>query len=105
DAPRVTAVWEVLGERITTRRDGLVSVATWLMNLDADGPRFGLLMDFFPASAGRRSGSFTAGHRFKAELVFYPARAPLRAVIAERSEAGGASDAARPAPPPRAPLD
>lgn len=89
---RVDATWEVLGERVTTRRDGLVSVAAWLMNLGQDGPRFALLLDFFPASAGRRSGAFAAGHRFRAELAFYPARSPLRAVIAQRAEAGEASE-------------
>lgn len=84
-APRVTSAWEVLGERIATRRDGLVSVATWLLNL-GDGPqRFALLLDFFPASAGARSGAFAAGERIEAELAFYPARTPLRAVVAVRA--------------------
>ncbi|WP_243692290.1 hypothetical protein [Caulobacter sp. BK020] len=86
DAPRHAGVWEVLGEQIATRRDGLVSVSTWLLNLDAEGPRFAQLLDYFPASAGRRSGAFAAGGRFRAELVFYPARSPLRALIIERSE-------------------
>jgi hypothetical protein len=96
-ALRCASTWEVLGERTLTRRDGLVSVATWLMNLADGGPRFALLLDFFPASAGRRSGAFAAGQRFAAELAFYPARAPLRAVIAERQEAGEESDAPWPA--------
>jgi hypothetical protein len=86
DAPRHTGTWEVLGEQITTRRDGLVSVSTWLLNIEVQGPRFAQLLDYFPASAGRRSGAFAAGGRFRAELVFYPARAPLRALIVERSE-------------------
>jgi hypothetical protein len=91
DAKRVRAVWEVLGERITTRRDGLVSQATWLINLGLivpgqDAPRFALLLDFFPASAGRRSSAFVAGARFVAELAFYPARAPLRAAIVSRED-------------------
>lgn len=97
-APKVTADWEVLAERVTTRRDGLVSVATWLMNLGAEGPRFALLLDFFPASAGRRSGAFAVGHRFRASLAFYPARSPLRAVIAERLEAGEPGEGPWPAP-------
>jgi hypothetical protein len=84
-APRVTSVFEVLGERIATRRDGLVSVSTWLLNLAPDGPRFALLLDFFPASAGRRGGGLLAGQRFQAELAFYPARSPLRAIIVSRS--------------------
>src|SRR5262249_21306060 len=89
-APRVASVWEVRGEPVTPRRDGLVSQATWLLNLDAHPQRFALLLDFFPASAGRRSGAFIAGDRFQAELAFYPARAPLRAVIVNRAEANEA---------------
>lgn len=89
DAMRVSATWEVLGERVSTRRDGLVSQATWLLNVDTQKQRFALLLDFFPASAGKRGAAFVAGDRFKAELAFYPARAPLRAVIASRSEEQG----------------
>ncbi len=95
----VASTWEVLGERISTRRDGLVSIATWLMNLWPQGPRFAVLLDVFPASAGRRSGAFAFGHRFAAELVFYPARTPLRAVVAARSEAGEVEGGPWPAAP------
>ncbi len=102
-APRVDSVWEVLGERISTRRDGLVSVETWLINLGEGPMRFSLLLDFFPATAGRRSGAFVAGERFRATLAFYPARTPLRAVIAA-SEAGLANAGAWPSPPDGDPL-
>lgn len=87
DAPRIHSTWEVLGEHIETRRDGLVSQSTWLLDLKSTTPRFALLLDFFPASAGRRSSAFTSGERFDAELVFYPAARPLRALIAERGPA------------------
>jgi hypothetical protein len=90
-APRCASTWEALAERVATRRDGLVSVASWLMNLGA-GPRFAVLLDFFPASAGRRTGAFTPGQRFAATLAFYPARSPLRAVIVARSEAAETGD-------------
>ncbi|MFT4251222.1 MAG: SWIM zinc finger family protein, partial [Caulobacter sp.] len=96
DAPRCAAIWEVLGEQILTRRDGLVSVSTWLLNTGAEGPPFALLLDYFPASAGRRSGAFAPGARFRAELAFYPARNPLRALIVERSEAEAADGEAWP---------
>jgi len=92
EAPRIVSTWEVLGERIATRRDGLVSQATWLMNLKPGPQRFAVLLDFFPASAGRRSGAFVAGERFQAELAFYPARAPLRAVIVSRGTTEDTSD-------------
>jgi hypothetical protein len=53
------------------------------MNL-GDGIRFALLLDYFPASLGKRSSAFMVGERFTAELAFYPSRLPMRAVIAER---------------------
>ncbi len=84
DAPEVTSVWEVVGDRVTTRRDGLISQATWLLNLGA-GPGFALLLDFFPANANKRTSPFAHGEQFNATLRYYPARAPLRALIADRS--------------------
>ena len=54
-AIQVESVWEVLGEKIETRRDGLVSHSTWLLDLNSAAPQFALLLDYFPASAGRRS--------------------------------------------------
>jgi hypothetical protein len=83
EALRVSSTWEVVGEQVTTRRDGLVSQETWLMNL-GEGKRFALLLDFFPASLGKRSSAFVVGEQLEAELAYYPARQPLRAVIAER---------------------
>jgi len=85
-APRVSAAWEVLAERVRTRRDGLVSQTTWLLNLTA-GPRFAMLLDFFPASAGRRNSAFRSGEQFVGELIFYPARMPLRALLIQREAA------------------
>ncbi|TRC93318.1 SWIM zinc finger family protein [Mesorhizobium sp. WSM4303] len=84
DAKQVDSHWEVIGEKIETRRDGLVSHSTWLLDLKSPAPQFALLLDFFPASAGRRSAAFTPGDRFDARLAFYPARQPLRALVAER---------------------
>ena len=88
DAIRVSSTWEVVGEQVTTRRDGLVSQSTWLINL-GEGNRFALLLDFFPASLGRRSSAFAVGEQLEAELAFYPARQPLRAIIAERKSSDG----------------
>jgi hypothetical protein len=84
---RSASSWEVAGERIETRRDGLVAQTTWLLNLLPDGPRFAMLIDFTPASAGRRASAFTPGEQFTAELAYYPARQPLRALLLNRSEA------------------
>jgi len=84
---RVNAPWEVLAEQVVTRRDGLVSQTTWLLNLSKDSPRFAMLLDYFPASAGRRGSVFTPGERFQGELAFYPSREPLRAVLVQRTAA------------------
>lgn len=86
-APRVNGHWEVLAEQVQTRRDGLVSQTTWLLNLTAHGPRFAMLLDFFPASTGRRGSVFAPGERFQAELVFYPSQQPLRALLVRRDTA------------------
>ncbi len=67
DVLRVMSVWEVVGELVMTRRDGLVSHATYLMNL-GDGNRFALLLDFFPASLGKRSSTFVIVSSLKRSL-------------------------------------
>ena len=92
DAIQIESVWEVLGEKIESRRDGLISHSTWLLDLNSATPRFAQLLDFFPASAGRRSNAFTSGDRFEARLVFYPARQPLRALLADRRGDTGSGD-------------
>jgi len=91
EALRLGARWQVAGERIRTRRDGLVSQASYLMNLTPTegAPAFALLLDFFPASVGRRNSAFAVGEQFEAELVFYPGASPLRAIIAERRPLDG----------------
>ncbi len=83
---RVKSRWEVLGEHVSTGRDGLMAQATWLLNLTpAQGaPPFALLLDYFPAGTGRRSSSFSVGQQFGAVMAYYPGRQPLRALISER---------------------
>lgn len=80
-----SSTWEVLTERVVTRRDGLVSQTTWLLNL-GDGPRFAMLLDFHPASAGRRGSSFVKGDQFDARIAFFAAERPLRAVMVSRGD-------------------
>lgn len=93
-APRITGTWEALGDRITTRRDGLVSHATYLLRRSplvtniATGPhKFAVLLDYYPASAGRRSSALAAGEQFEGEVIFYPDATPLRAILGERQAA------------------
>jgi len=80
----VKSTWEFLGEQVITRRDGLVAQSSWLLNLEDHPQRFALLLDFFPASAGKRGGAANIGEQFEAELVFYPDSFPLRAVVGKR---------------------
>ena len=87
DAPRSTGFWEVVGEQIRTRRDNLVSHATWLMALDPQAAqRFAVLLDFYPATAGRRDQVFTPGAQIEATVAFYPSAGPVRAVVVERGD-------------------
>jgi hypothetical protein len=95
---RLRARWEVLAEQTQTRRDGFVSQTTWLLNLGEAGPRFATLVDYFPASAGRRSSAFTPGEQFRGELAFYPAQQPLRAIFIQREAATDADTRPWPAP-------
>jgi hypothetical protein len=97
-ALRMRGTWEVLAELVRTRRDGLVSQTTWLINLGTEGPRFAMLLDYFPASAGRRGLGFTPGERFLGELAFFPARNPLRALLIEREPIGGEGESEWPEP-------
>lgn len=88
DGLKIEGVWEVLGERVRTMRDGLVAQTTWLLQLGEEAPegapRFAKLLDFFPAAVGRRGGAFSLGDQFWAALAFYPGAAPERALILER---------------------
>jgi len=80
-----SSTWEVLTERVVTRRDGLISQTTWLLNL-GEGPRFAMLLDFHPASVGRRGTSFVKGDQFEADIAFFSAERPLRAVMVSRGD-------------------
>jgi hypothetical protein len=91
-ALRVNAMWEVLAERGQIGRDALFSQTTWLLNLNAAAPRFAMLVDYFPASAGRRSSAFTPGDRFRGELAYYPSGQPLRALLLNREAVEEMSD-------------
>lgn len=90
DVTRVTGRWIVLGNQSFTRRDGLVSHTTWLIcagstsQEDPDNAKgkFAQLLDFYPASSGKKNVGFAAGTQLDAEMVYYPSRFPLRALMA-----------------------
>ncbi|MEJ2467420.1 MAG: SWIM zinc finger family protein, partial [Candidatus Thiodiazotropha sp.] len=83
DALRRQGLWQTLGEKLFTRRDGLISHATWLVKTDEAEPCFALLQDYYPVGAGRREAGFNVGRQIEGELVYYPSRFPLRAVTGE----------------------
>ena len=85
DAHRVVSTWEVVAERLVTRQDGLISQTTWLLNL-GEGPRFAMLLDFHPASAGRRGSAFAPGEQFEGEIVFFASASPLRALLVSKGD-------------------
>lgn len=86
DAPRARGAWGCFGARTVVQADDLQRVESWFLRLgEAEGvPRFALLVDHRPSTAGRVVSPFSIGDRLDAELVFYPSVHPLRALIAER---------------------
>ncbi len=85
---RVSGKWEVLESRSETQRDGLIRQETWLLLLEPivspTEPIFAMLLDFYPATGGKRGPAFTVGDQFPADLAFYPGAGVLRATIVER---------------------
>lgn len=79
DVLRHTSLWECVGEQVYTRRDGLVTQATWLLDIAQATPQFALLLDHFPAQLGKRQSLFTPGQQLAGEMVYYPSHKPLRA--------------------------
>lgn len=85
-----TAVWQNIGEKVLTRKDGLISHATWLIKLNpvdtqnpdkTQKPTFALLLDYYPVSVGRRQVGLGLGACLYGEMAFYPSRAPLRGFL------------------------
>jgi hypothetical protein len=79
-ALRNEGLWKTVGEKLFTRRDGLISHATWLLKMDQAEPCFALLQDYYPVGAGRREAGLSIGRLIQGTLVYYPSRMPLRAV-------------------------
>lgn len=79
DVLRQTSLWECVGEQVHTRRDGLVTQATWLLDIAQATPQFALLLDHFPAQLGKRQPLFSPGQQLAGEIVYYPSNKPLRA--------------------------
>ncbi len=82
DTLRISAIWETVGEKIETRKDGLIAHSRWLLQVD-DKAHLAQLSDYYPASSGKREVGFSIGNQIQGELVFYPGRFPMRAVISQ----------------------
>lgn len=124
-----SGIWQNIGEKVVTRKDGLISHATWLLrvgdvpasddasdsadNKSSDNKKettsttqassnqesnqennqenktteadisFALLLDYYPASAGKREVGLGIGSSLVGTLAFYPSRVPQRAFIME----------------------
>jgi hypothetical protein len=89
-AQRKSGSWTVFAIHSQAQPDKLRRIETWLE--DGEGGH-ALLMDFVPLATGAGGSPFAPGERFHAELVFYPSAAPMRAIIAARSEAPASSNA------------
>ena len=85
-ALRVASLWEVLGERIATRRDGLVSHSTFLMN-EILGAALRDASRFLPGLLGPTLRRLRRGRalRSRARLLRRPRAASRRDRVARRS--------------------
>lgn len=80
----VIGAWLVVGEKVETRRDGLISQATYLVKLadensDPATPTTAVLLDFHHASTGTRRTAGKVGSLMAGRLIYYPSRVPFRA--------------------------
>ena len=94
DAARASGRWLVIATRTENQPDRLRRIETWLMaegegtkgetTMGEAARRFAVLMDFVPMSTSATGNAFVVGERFEAELCFYPAATPLRAIVVSR---------------------
>lgn len=89
---RYSGTWQTVSDSTETRRDGLIQHNRWLLQLGQAEPRFALLQDYYPASAGRRDNTAQVGQCIEGELAFYPSRAPLRALLLQHQVLPQASE-------------
>ena len=82
--PAVSGRWLVLGQQVE-QEEHLQVRRTWLVE-NSDVNRVALILDF-AAGAQTLDTSLIAGMSFQGELVYYPGRNPLRAVIKARDKA------------------
>jgi hypothetical protein len=88
-APRATGIWSVIAVHSEIQPDKLRRIETWLAGQQAETPIYATLIDYVPVGTGASGSPFMPGEVFSAELVYYPSAAPLRALIANRTDANG----------------
>lgn len=77
----VQGMWQVVGEQVLTRKDGLISHTTFLVHvgsLSDSTPHFATLQDFYHPTSGVKTIS-QLGAVMAGELVYYPSAVPSRA--------------------------
>jgi hypothetical protein len=83
---RVKDRWMVVSTVVELQADKLRRLETWMSRLrDGAAPGFAVLTDFVPVSLGKTAGTYRIGETFEAELAYFHAPAPLRAMIAEQN--------------------
>ncbi|HEX2533981.1 MAG TPA: SWIM zinc finger family protein [Chitinophagaceae bacterium] len=82
DEPGITDTWLVLA-RQTTQEEALTTERNWLLGTTSG--HTALVLQFFVRGQGGNGLSLTAGMYIEAELVYYPAAVPLRAVIRKQA--------------------
>ncbi len=80
---KVNGLWQTVGERIETRRNGLIAHSKWLVNLNGESPQPALLLDFYPASSGYKRQVESIGRIIEGDVIFYPAKLPMRALLGQ----------------------
>jgi hypothetical protein len=95
---RVKDRWMVVSTVAEVQPDKLRRLETWMSRLgNGAAPGFAVLTDFVPVSLGKMANTYRIGETFEAELAYFHAPAPLRAIIAEQN---GATTAGEPWPRP-----
>jgi hypothetical protein len=86
NALRSAGRWHVIASRTEAQPDKLRRWETWLWREgEGNDPRFALLVDFMPLSAGAAAAGLRFGETFEADLVYFASPVPLRALIATQT--------------------
>ena len=94
----IQGVWQVVGEQTTTKQNGLIAQATYLVRIKEDNtfvfddktnPNFALLLDYYEPSSGFQKSSSRLGSYMTGTLHYYPSQVPLRAFFSQAQTISG----------------